>query len=140
MASDSELTRLLRAEQAAEAQRALAHRREAGRHAGVAWSGFAPDPFRPRAEAALAQAAGRRLEALTRWRASQPGRLLAAMARAERAVEAVRACVARGLDGDPGRCGLALAELQSAVDAAREAALTGEACATNTASRPPSTG
>jgi hypothetical protein len=134
MTMDSELSRMLQAEQAAEAGRALAHRREAGRHDGVAWSGLGPDPFRPRPAAALAQAARARLEARRLWRDSPPGRLLAAMADAERAVEAVRACVARGLAVGP-----ALADLQSAVDAARAAALTAPACATNTASRPPST-
>jgi hypothetical protein len=140
MAVDSKLARMLQAEQSAEAERALAHRHEADRHAGVAWSGLAPDPFRPRPAAALAQVAETRLRALERWRASPPGRLLAAMADAERAVEVVRACVARGLDGAPGRCASALADLQSAVDAARAAALTAGACATNSASRPPSTG
>jgi hypothetical protein len=140
MASDSEFTRMLHAEQSAEAQRALTHRREAERHAGVSWSGLAPDPFRPRPAAALAQAAETRLRTRERWRASAPGRLLAAMAEAERAVEAIRACVARGLDGPSGRCALALADLQTAVDAAHAAALTADACATNSASRPPSTG
>ncbi len=138
MASDSALDRMVQEELASDTARALAHRREADRHAGVAWSGLAPDPFRPRSPAALARAAQARLESLRQWGASPPGRLLAAMAEAERAVEAVRACVARGFDG--ARCATALGELQSAVDAGRAAALTARACATNIASGPPSTG
>lgn len=140
MASESEFARMLQAEHATEALRALTHRREAERHAGVAWSGLAPDPFWPRPAAALAQAAETRLQALERWRASPPGRLLAALSEAERAVEAIRACVARGLEVPSDRCALAIADLQSAVDAARSAALTAGACAMNSASRPPSTG
>ena len=132
---------MLQAERAEEAARAFSHRREAERCAGVAWSGLAPEPFRPRSAAALVQAAHVRLDTLRRWRATPPGRLLAAMAKAERAVEAIRACVARGFDGDAAhRCAAALGDLQSAVDAGRAAALTAQACATNSASRPPSTG
>jgi hypothetical protein len=88
----------------------------------------------------IAPDAATRLQALHRWRVSPAGRLIAAMVEAERAVEAIRACVARGLEGEAGRCAQALADLQSAVDAGLAAALTGVACATNTASRPPSTG
>ena len=140
MPPESAFDRVLQAEEAAEAQRALVHRREVERHAGVAWAGLAPDPFRPRPAAALALAAEARLRALERWRASPSGRLTTAMVEAERAVEAIRACVARGLDGPADRCALALADLQSAVDAARAVALSAGACATSTASGPPSTG
>lgn len=136
----SEFERALQAEQQAEQARRAAHRHEAGRCAGVAWSGLAPDPRAPRSAAALARDAQDRLEALRLWRASPSGRLAAAMSQAERAVEAIRACVARGLEAESTRCARALADLQSAADAAAAAAQTGEACATNSASRPPSTG
>ena len=62
------------------------------------------------------------------------------MAEAERAVERVRACVARGLTASDARCGLALTELERAAAAARAAmddaspaVLSDEACATNSA-------
>jgi hypothetical protein len=89
--------------------------------AGVAWSGLAPEPFPSRTAEALARDAAARLTALQRWRLARTGRLLAAMAQAERAVEAVRACVARGLAANDARCGLALGELERAAAAARAA-------------------
>jgi hypothetical protein len=132
--------RLRQAEEAADAARALAHRREAARHAGVAWSGLAPEPFPRRTAEALAHDAAASLAALRRWRLGRTGRLLAAMARAERAVEAVRACAARGLAASDARCGLALGELERAAAAARAAmdadgpgVLSDAACATNSA-------
>jgi hypothetical protein len=147
MDRDSDRPRLLRAEQAADAARALAGRREAERAAGVAWSGLAPEPFPVRDAAALARDAEIRRAALEAWRASRPGRLLAAMVQAERAVETVRTCVARGLAVSDARCGLALGDLQRAASAARAAmdapapgALSGSPCATNIASGSRSTG
>jgi hypothetical protein len=138
--------RLRQAEHAADAARALAYRREAARHAGVAWSGLAPEPFPCRTAEALARDAADRLAALQRWRRGRAGRLLAAMARAERAVEAVRACAARGLAANDARCGLALGELERAAAAARSAmdadgpgVLSDGSCATSTASSSPST-
>ena len=132
--------RVRQAEEAADAARALAGRREAARHAGVAWSGLAPDPFPGRTPGALAHAAAERLSALQRWRLGRAGRLLAAMAQAERAVEAVRACAARGLAASDARCGLALGELERAAAAARAAmdadapgVLSDASCATNSA-------
>jgi hypothetical protein len=146
MSPHSERLRLLQAEKAAESARALADRREAERHTGVAWSGLAPDPRPRRGDQALAQDADARLAALQRWRLSRAGRMLAAMARAERAVEAARACVARGLSVSDARCGLAIGELERAAVAARAAmdatacgALSDGACATSFASSCPST-
>jgi len=138
MIPDSE--RLRQAEEAADAARARAHRPEADRHAGVAWSGLAPEPFQRRTAQALARDAAARLAALQSWRLSRPGRLLAAMAEAERAVEAVRACVARGLAANDARCGVALGDLEraasaarSAMDAAPSGALSDQPCATSSA-------
>ena len=65
--------------------------------------------------------AARRLAALELWRESRSGRLLAAMRQAERAIEAVRACVSRGLAGNDARCGLAIGELDHAAASARAA-------------------
>jgi hypothetical protein len=121
MSLDSEQARLIDAERRAESQRAAMHEQEARRQAGVAWSGLAPDPFRPRSTAALAAMANTRLAALQRWRASAPGRLLAAMIQAERAVEALRAGVARGLQTEAMSCAQALHDLESAARAARGA-------------------
>jgi hypothetical protein len=142
---DSEPLRIFQAEQAAEAARARHGAREAARCAGVAWSGLAPEPFRPRSEHRLARDAAQRLAALQHWRRSRAGRLLAAMAQAERAIEAVRACVARGLGASDARCGLALADLEraaaaarSAMDAAASGALSDGPCATSIASSNPS--
>jgi len=147
MSLDSDRPRLLRAEDAADAARALAARREAGRHAGVAWSGLAPEPFPIRSPDARARDAEARLAALRQWRLTRAGRLTAAMTEAERAVEAIRACVARGLAVSDARCGLALGALERAAATARQAmdatpsgGLSQEACATNTASSSPSTG
>jgi len=117
----SEHLRLWRAEKAAEAARTLAHRREAKRSSGVSWSGLAPDAFPGRNCEALARDAAQRLADLEAWRASRSGRLLAAMARAERAVEAIRACVARGLAANDARCGLAIGDLERAAANARAA-------------------
>ena len=132
--------RLHQAEQAAEAARALAHAREAGRHAGVAWSGLAPDRFRARTPEILARDAAVRLAALQRWRQTRQGRLLTAMTEAERCVERVRSCLARGLAASDARCGLALSGLERATAAARSAmdvqppdALSVETCATSSA-------
>ena len=61
MTSDSELRPFLDAERAADAARTLAHRREQGRYAGVAWSGLAPDPYCVRDAAQLAGDAAARL-------------------------------------------------------------------------------
>jgi hypothetical protein len=113
--------RLRQTEEAAEAARAVAHAREAARHAGVGWSGLTPDPFRTRTPETLARDAATRLAALQRWRQTRQGRLLAAMTEAERAVERVRACVARGLAANDARCGLALGDLERAAAAARSA-------------------
>jgi hypothetical protein len=138
--------RLRHAEEAADAARALAHAREAARHAGVVWSGLTPEPFRHRTPEALARDMAFRLAAMRDWRASRTGRLLAAMTEAERAVEAVRACAARGLAANDARCGLALGDLERAAAAARSAmdagapsVLSEEACATNIGSSSPST-
>jgi hypothetical protein len=146
MSPDPDRLRLRDAEEAADAARALAHRREANRHAGVAWSGLAADPFPARTAEARARAADARLADLQRWRLSRPGRLLAAMAQAERAVEAVRACAARGLAASDARCGLALGDLEraaaaarSAMDAAAPGVLSDGPCATSFASSCPST-
>src|SRR5687767_9989541 len=110
--SDLELDRTLSAEREIEAQRASAYQMEAGRCSGVAWSGLSPDPFVPRGPAAVARDAERRVQSLRRWKASRAGRLIAAMAEAEQAVEAVRACVSRGLDAEADRCLAALEALQ----------------------------
>lgn len=146
MSADPELHRLLRDEQDAEANRAQAHRLEARRHAGVAWSGLGPDPLPRRSPADLALSAEARLDALHHWRRSAPGRLLAAMAQAERAVETIRACVARGLTAVEPRCGLAIDDLdraaalaRSAMDAAASGVQSDRPCATNIASGNPST-
>jgi len=144
MTPDPEALRLYRAEQAADAARQLAWRREAQRASGVAWSGLAPEPPLARAAPALARDAAARLAALERWRRGRPARLLAALAEAERAVEAARACLARGLAaGDP-RCATALADLQraaaKAMDADRAGALSDARCATSIGSSNRSTG
>jgi hypothetical protein len=120
--TDSELDRMLQAERRAEAQRAIACRAEAARCAGVAWSGLSPDRFSPRSPAVLACDAENRLQEVRRWRSSRAGRLMAAMAEAERAVEAVRACVSRGLDGEVSRCRQALEALTTAAQAGMDAA------------------
>ena len=140
MPPDSDIDRMLQIERHAEAARRLTDRSQRDRHAGVCWSGLGPEPFRPRLPAAVAEAAAARLKAIHDWRTSPAGRLAAAMTLAERALECIRACIARGLDAEPARCARALADLQSAVDAGAAAALTGGACAMNSASRPPSTG
>jgi hypothetical protein len=147
MDPDSDRLRLFRAEQAADIARALAGRREAERAAGVAWSGLAPEPFPVRDAAARARDAAARLAALEGWRTSRPDRLLTAMVQAERAVETVRTCVARGLAVSDARCGLALGDLERAASAARAAmdevgpgALSGSPCATSIASSSRSTG
>ena len=144
---DSEAQRVFHAEQAADKARALAADRDLRRHAGVTWSGLAPQPATPRTAEACAQAADARLAALQHWRLTRAGRLLAAMREAERAVESVRACVARGLAGSDARCGLALGALERAAAAARlamdadpPAGQSQDRCATNTASNSPLTG
>jgi hypothetical protein len=143
MSVDREFARLLQAEEMAEATRLDAHRREARRCAGVAWSGLGPDALARREPAALRRAAASRLAAVRDWRSSAPGRLLAAMAEAERAVETVRASLARGLACDDRRCLGAIADLTraacSAMDATAPAVLSDGPCATNTASSSPST-
>jgi hypothetical protein len=116
-----EQLRIWRAEQAADAARTLAHRREAERGSGVRWSGLAADAFARRTPDGLRRDAAQRFADLQAWRASRCGRLLAAMAQAERAVEAVRACVARGLAANDARCGLAIADLEHAAADARAA-------------------
>ncbi|HVI33828.1 hypothetical protein [Phenylobacterium sp.] len=137
------LTELRRAEDA----RAQAHAREAARHRGVCWSAMGPGPYRPPAPERLEAEAALRLAALDAWRKGGPGRLCAALAEAQRAVEAARGAVSRGLDREAERCRRALAELETAARLAREvmddrpaSALSGGACATNTASSSPSTG
>ena len=146
MTSDSELRPFLDAERAADAARTLAHRREQGRYAGVAWSGLAPDPYCVRDAAQLAGDAAARLAALEHWRRTRSARLLGAMTQAERAVERVRACVARGVAAGDARCGLALGDLERAASAARAAmdaaapgVLSDGPCATSIASGNPST-
>jgi hypothetical protein len=149
---DPELDRLIALEQAAEQVRACAHDVEAERQRGVAWSGLGPDPIRLRDAPAIAAEAARRLGALQRWRASSPGRLTAALARAQHAAQAVhaaaeaaRAALSRDPHGHPPLEELRaqVLSLQTAVreamDAAVPAALSGGACATNTASSNPST-
>jgi hypothetical protein len=116
-----EQLRIWRAEQAADAARTLARRREAERGSGVRWSGLAADAFARRTPDGLRRDAAQRFADLQAWRASRCGRLLAAMARAERAAEAVRACVARGLAANDARCGLALRDLEQAAAGARAA-------------------
>jgi hypothetical protein len=146
MTSDSELRHLLDAERAVDVARALAQRREQACYAGVAWSGLAPDGYRVRDAAQLASDAAARLAALEHWRRTRSARLLAAMTQAERAVERVRACVARGLAAGDARCGLALGDLERAASAARAAmdgatpaVLSDGPCATSIASGNPST-
>lgn len=139
MSSEANLSRIVQTEQRAEAARRLADRSQGERHAGVCWSGLGPEPMRPRSLAAVADAAAARLQALHDWRASPAGRLTAAVSQAERALETLRACIARGLEGEHARCASALADLQRAVDAGAAAPSTGGACATNTASKPPLT-
>jgi hypothetical protein len=143
MGADSEFARMLKVEHNAEAQRWRDYDREARRCAGVAWSGLTPDPPPRRPAVRMASDATARLAALRQWRASAPGRLLAAAAEAERAVETLRACVARGLELDVDRCARALAGLNAAAQAAMDAAagtpLTASPCATNIASSNPST-
>ena len=145
MTLNSEAQRLLHAEQAADAARAVAADRDLRRHAGVAWSGLAPQPATPRTAEACGQAVNARLAALQQWRLTRAGRLLAAMIQAERAVETVRACVVRGLGVSDARCGLALGALERAAAAARQAmdadppaGQSRRTCATNTASSSPS--
>jgi hypothetical protein len=143
MSVESEFARLLQAEEAAEAARLNAHRHEARRCAGVAWSGLGPEPFASRKPTALCDAAAGRLAALRDRRQTRPGQLLAAMAKAERAVEAVRAGIARGLAIDDARCLSAIGELTRAAGAAMDAAgpdsLSEAPCATNIASSSRST-
>jgi hypothetical protein len=134
------------AEAAADCARALAVFREGRRHTGVTWSGMAPEPFPIRTAEALARDAEARWAALQRWRRTRSGRLLAAMADAERAVETVRSCIARGLAVSDARCGVALGALERSLAAARSAmdaqspgGLSEEPCATNIASSNPST-
>ncbi|HZZ68869.1 MAG TPA: hypothetical protein VFE18_11920 [Phenylobacterium sp.] len=143
---DPNFQRLLRAEQDADAQRAALHVREARRHGGVAWSGLAPDPLAGRSPADLSRDAEARLADLRVWRQGATGRLLSALTDAERAVEGLRSCLARGLALQDARCGLALEALHRAADAARSAmdatdpvVLSDGPCATNTASSNPST-
>lgn len=138
MSVDPEFARLLEAETAAEAARLSAHRREVRQRAGASWSGLGPDLFVSREPAALRSAAMERLADLRDWRSTRRGRLLAAMAEAERAVEAVRGSVARGLALDDPRCLAALSDLtraaRSAMDVAARDSLTDGPCATNIAS------
>ncbi|WP_394764272.1 hypothetical protein [Phenylobacterium sp.] len=108
---------------------------------GVAWSGLAPEPFPAPDAAALARDDEARATARAQWRHTRSGRLLTAMTEAERAVETVRACVARGLAVSDARCGLALGALDRAAATARQAmdanppgGLSQGACATNIAS------
>jgi len=143
-----EFDRLLASERRAEQVRREAHRRDADRGRGVAWSGLRPDVFTARADDALMAEAARRLAALETWRASRDGRLLAILVEAQRAAESLRAVLARAAGEAP-----PLIEMSSGVaalaDAARRAetlmddaaanALSGAACATNTASSSPST-
>ncbi|RAK60855.1 hypothetical protein DJ021_14070 [Phenylobacterium hankyongense] len=158
MTKDFELQSLVAAARAEAACRARTAAREADRYRGVAWSGLGPDTIQEPSPEAVAVV---RLDALHRWRASRPGRLLAALAEAQRAAAEIhaaadraRASVSRGLDAEAARCAAAVHALQSkaqallaaarqaaaAMDAAAPGALTGGACATNTASSSPSTG
>ncbi|MBS0332868.1 MAG: hypothetical protein JSS35_08885 [Proteobacteria bacterium] len=114
-------SRLFEAEGEAERQRVLAHRREAERNGGVRWSGLAAEAVVRHSPADLTRAADLRLAALQRWRVSSPGRILAALAQAERAVEALRAALARGLGPDDRRYAQALSELEIATSATRRA-------------------
>jgi len=125
----SDLDGAIRAERQAETARAAAHAREASRHAGVAWSGLAPDPFRPRSPLAIAAAAERRIADLAAWRGSTTGEVMSAIAEAQRAAhaahaagEAARAALSRGLDEEIGRCETAAAEMAALALAASRAA------------------
>jgi hypothetical protein len=144
MLLDPDFQRLLLAEQDADAHRAALHLREARRHGGVAWSGFAPDPFAGRSPDELSRDAQARLADLRDWRQGATGRLLSALSDAERAIEGLRSCLARGLALQDARCDLALVALhrataaaRSAMDAADPAVLSDGPCAMNTASSSP---
>lgn len=53
----------------------------------MTWSALGPDPWRPRPDAAINDAAQARLQRLRSWRASASGRFLAAVADGQRAAE-----------------------------------------------------
>ncbi|MFN3522222.1 MAG: hypothetical protein ACK4YQ_08225 [Phenylobacterium sp.] len=101
-AAHDDLSRLIALEQAIDRAHISARDREAARHRGVAWSGFAPPPALVRPPQALDAEAREKLARLDAWRASDAGRLLAAIAESQRAAaaahaagEAARAALAR---------------------------------------------
>ncbi|HEY8572504.1 hypothetical protein [Phenylobacterium sp.] len=125
--------------------RAAAHAREAARSRGVAWSGLDPGPFGRRSSEALLRDACALHDALAARRESPAGRLSVALAKAQAAArdahsaaEALRGALARGEIGEL-PLGPLSAAAEALMDAARLAALSGGACATNTASSRPST-
>jgi hypothetical protein len=144
----------LAVEQALEQARLQAHIAEAARARGVSWSGLAPNAFAGRSDALIAADASRRLRDLEAWRASRTGQLLRALSEVQcaaresyAAAEAVRAALARGGSSLPpadlAAQAVALAaaarKAEELMDEATPQALSGEACATNTASNSPST-
>ncbi|MEO8113602.1 MAG: hypothetical protein ABI655_04410 [Phenylobacterium sp.] len=127
---DPQFERCLEAETRVEAVGASAHAREADRSGGVGWSGLGPGPFRSRSSDALRADAGARHARLQVWRASAPGRLTAALARAQEAArlahaaaETLRAACARAGDRSP-PCDRELDRLEAgALEMLRQAAI-----------------
>jgi hypothetical protein len=106
-----ELARLLAEERRHDATRRDIHRREADRYSGVAWSAMGPDPLLARSPQQLEADALSRQADLATWRASPQGRLVAAVAAAQRAAsqahsagESIRAAVNRGFDAEREAC------------------------------------
>ena len=131
----SSVSAILAVERRREAVRAAAHAREARRYEGVAWSGFAPEAYRPRTAAALETAAAAILARRKAWREGTPGRILSAVAMAQSAAEsahaageAIRAALSRDAERELDRCAQMMAAMEAqglallaAARAAREA-------------------
>jgi len=117
MTSPDTLPALIAAEHAIDRHWREAHRTDAARHAGVAWSGLSGPRPPPRTDAQIRQAAEARLRLQEAWRSSSQGATLAAISRiqsacvaAHAAAEQARAAAARGLPHNPAPCRAALKE------------------------------
>jgi hypothetical protein len=117
MTSPDTLPGLIAAEHAMDRHWREAHRAEAARHGGVAWSGLSAAPAPPRTDAQIRKAAEIRQGFQDAWRSSSQGAALAAVARiqaacaaAHAAAEHARAAAARGLPHNPAPCQAALQE------------------------------
>jgi len=96
------------------------HAREAARHRGVAWSGFAPEPYEGRPLDVLRAEALAMEQRRQSWREGRAGRLLSAVAAAQKAAqaahaaaEAIRAALSRSEGGEPDCCGEAADQVEA---------------------------